>query len=77
MVEFLLGNGAYPDKANIHGRTPLHEAVFKGHKDVVQLLLDEGADPQKTSRFQEVPLSIAQTSGHMDIVQMMNEKIMA
>jgi ankyrin repeat protein len=42
MVEFLLSKGAYVDALSNRGSTPMHWAVFKGHKDVAELLGQHG-----------------------------------
>ena len=39
--------------------TPLCEASYKGHKEVVKMLLDKGADPDKKSKFGGTPIRLA------------------
>lgn len=51
-----------PDDAN---QIPLHCAIRKGHKDVVQLLLENGASPQP------MLLQIAAASNHADVVDVL------
>jgi len=41
------------------GRTPLHNAVFRGDTDVVKRLLDEGADPDVHDKGGRTPLHFA------------------
>lgn len=51
-VFFLLPSKPHEMPASLwprpQGRTPLHDASFKGHTDVVQLLLQHEADPTAT-----------------------------
>ena len=37
------------DRTDHCGRTPLHAAALKGHRDAVKLLLDGGADCDKVA----------------------------
>ena len=41
------------------GRTPLHCAAYKGHKEIVELLIAEGADVNAKSRLGQTPLDWA------------------
>ena len=55
----------------VYGLSPLHCAVRKGHKDVIQLLLDRGADPDKADAHQRMtPLHRAAWHGHKYVVQL-------
>ena len=55
------------------GFTPLYDAAYKGHKDVVQLLLDRGAEPNMTDQNGMTPLSHAIQRGHTDIANILTE----
>jgi len=44
VTEYLLENGAKPNRANQLGVTPLIAAARRGKKDVVKVLLQHGAD---------------------------------
>ena len=41
--------GNLVDRTDHCGRTPLHAAALKGHRDAVKLLLDGGADCDKVA----------------------------
>ena len=41
------------------GRTPLHYAVYKGHKEIVELLIANGADVNAKSEDGYTPLDVA------------------
>ena len=43
-VVFLLAHGAKVDLRNSEGETPLHEAAFAAHPEVIRALLDAGAN---------------------------------
>lgn len=45
LVSLLIENGASVDTRTSDGRTPLHLAAERGHRDIFQMLLDAGADP--------------------------------
>jgi ankyrin repeat protein len=47
-VETLLQKRAEVDAMNHEGTTPLHEAAYNGHADVIRLLLDAGANADGT-----------------------------
>lgn len=52
MVRLLLDHGALPSDSGREGGnslTPLHDACFNMHVEVVQLLLERGADPNTRS----------------------------
>ena len=75
MVQFLLDEGAEPNKAQAcNGCTPLHAAAYKGHNAVVQLLLNEGADANQACKLGETPLDKAAWNGHKDVVQLLLDR---
>ena len=49
VTEYLLENGAKPNRANQLGVTPLIAAARRGKKDVVKVLLQHGADVNAVS----------------------------
>jgi len=39
-------------------RTPLHDAAYRGHKEIVELLIDAGADVNAKNNSGETPLDM-------------------
>ena len=55
--------------------TPLHDAVSRGHKEVIELLIAKGADVNaKDSTFGRTLLHIAAREGHKEIVELLLAK---
>ena len=54
--------------------TPLHNAAWGGHKDVVELLIDRGADPNIANKYGQTPLHGAVSKGHKDVVQLLLDR---
>jgi len=50
---------------------PLHHAVAKGHRKIVQLLLDHGADKESLYRDRDSPLFTAAFNGQKEIFKML------
>src|SRR5580704_5644017 len=57
-------------KEDTWGKTPLHYAAMRGHKDVVELLLANGADVNAEDNFGETPLHCA-ADGNKDLVALL------
>jgi ankyrin repeat protein len=60
----------------LDGRTPLHWAAIKGHKDIAELLLANKADVDaKTNGFGtaggDTPLHFAALGGHKDVAELL------
>jgi RNA polymerase sigma-70 factor, ECF subfamily len=64
---------ADPSRVGMHNGwgTPLHEAVFFGHEDIVALLLARGADPQATTCRGETAHDLATSRKHEAIAAML------
>ena len=54
--------------------TPLHNAAYKGHKDVVQLLMERGAELNIQRQHGFTPLHDAVQARHTDIVQLLLDR---
>ena len=57
------------NKANNDGMTPLEQASYNGHKEIVNALIAAGANVNK-SDYGNTPLYIASCNGHKEIVSM-------
>jgi ankyrin repeat protein len=53
------------------GYTPLHWAVFNGHKDVVELLVANKADVNARTKYDTTPLILAAGRGDKDVVELL------
>jgi Ankyrin repeats (3 copies) len=51
--------------------TPLHEAAFRGHKDVVALLLANNANVDFENNDGKAPLHYAEAQGHRDVAKLL------
>ena len=56
------------------GRTPLHEAALRGHKEVVELVIDKDADVNAKDWMSRTPLHNAALDGHKEIVELLIAK---
>jgi len=54
--------------------TPLHYAVWNGHKDVVALLLDRGADTGARNEDGQMPLHLAALFDHKVVTELLLDK---
>lgn len=55
-------------------QSPLGDAVYKGHVQIVRLLADAGADPAGAPRAQTSPLARAAWAGNRELVDLLLEK---
>ena len=63
----LLSMGAKVDVVNREGRTALHYAAEKGHKELCEALLKHGADPACKDKMGKTPDQLAYTEGHREL----------
>src|ERR1035438_1825728 len=58
-------------KNDNYGCTPLHLAVFSGHKEVVELLLTNKADVNAKSTNGLTPLHVAAVQGYKEVAELL------
>lgn len=63
LIEYLLQNGARVDKADPHGRTPLHYCILHEHPQAAKQLLKRGADKAARDVLGQNALAIAVRKG--------------
>ena len=74
-VEWLLNNGANPNKLDDQGRTALHSAAIRNrHTIVVNLLLEHGADPSRVDGEGNTARELASTKGREKVVAFLDAK---
>jgi ankyrin repeat protein len=72
IIQLLLDHSeADVNKADNFGITPLHEAVNRGSKEIVQLLLNKGADPKRANNGGLTPMHWAVDQGRLEIIQLL------
>ena len=66
--------GADVNARDTDGWTPLHEAAWAGHAEVVRVLLDKGADVNARGPAGWTPLHEAACQGHAEVVSILKAK---
>ncbi|MCJ7476145.1 MAG: ankyrin repeat domain-containing protein, partial [Wolbachia endosymbiont of Homalodisca vitripennis] len=61
-------------KDNTFSRTPLHDAVIKGHLEIVKYLIEKGTDVDIRDGWNNSSLQHAASNSHLDIVKYLVEK---
>lgn len=71
IVSLLLSKGAKVDISDIHGNTPLSDAVFnsEGRGEIIRLLLEYGADRNLKNKHGVSPVDLAKTIANYSILQ--------
>ena len=70
-IGFLLRHGADVAARDKYNRTPLHEAVHEGHKEVVDLLIQHLALVAANDKYNGTPLHVAAERGHKEVVDLL------
>ena len=74
IVKLLINGGAHLNKQNDRGWTPLHMAVRRGQREMVEVLLEMGADPNIVSQRNGLTsLFLAEYWGHIKIAQLLRQ----
>ena len=71
VVDFLLANGADPNRQLTSGWTPVHVAANNDKKDILQVLLAHGANVDPKGKDGETPLHLAAFKGYPGVVQVL------
>jgi uncharacterized protein len=71
MTRLLIEIGSIVDAVDIHGNTPLSNAVFhsRGRGEIIQILLSAGADKNRKNNHGVSPLDLANNIANYDVKQ--------
>jgi len=70
-VRLLLGQKADVNQPGVDGSTPLHYAVARDDKALVELLIASGANVRATNRYGVPPLAIAAQNGNAGVMKLL------
>ena len=75
MVQFLIDKGARINARDYSRKTPLHDAAYTGHTQIVKILLANGAWVNARGTYGETPLFIAESSdkSNKEIIELLRE----
>ena len=71
--QLIIGGYDVNQRDGKYGSTPLHQAVFFGHKEIVEFLIAEGANANAKNSAGFSPLYLAKEKGHHFIAQLLAE----
>ena len=69
--QLIIGGHDVNQRDEKYGFTPLHQAVFFGHKEIVEFLIAEGADVNAKNNAGSTPLYLAQGKRHHAIAELL------
>ena len=70
VVHRLLQSGANVNAVDAHGHTPIRQAAFNGHLNVIRFLVQHGANVLvKDKVFEDTEFKVACGNGHLPVVQ--------
>lgn len=70
----LLEKGARVNSRDNYGNTPLHDACYSGHMDIVIILLEGGANINSKGKFGWTPLHWASYSGNKEMALLLIDR---
>ena len=71
--QLIIGGHDVNQRDEKYGFTPLHQAVFFGHQDIVEYLIAHGADVDAKNSAGSSPLYLAKGKGHQSIVELLTQ----
>ena len=75
VVKQHIAAGTDMNAKDVKGKTPLHLAAGRGHKEIVELLIAKDADVNARTAFfitcEETPLHLAAWDGHKEIAELL------
>ena len=60
-----------PNAPNKDGDTPILEAAFFGHTEIVEILAPLTANPNAPNRTGKTPIGLASCKGHTEIIKLL------
>lgn len=71
LARLLVDHGAVVTAGAASGSTPLHAAICRQHKQIVEWLLEKGADPNATCKECDPPLCLALEAEDIDSAELL------
>ena len=71
--QLVIGGHDVNQRDERYGFTPLHHAVFFGHRDVVEFLIGHGADVNVKNNAGSTPLYLATGKWHKEIAALLTQ----
>jgi len=71
--QLIIGGHDVNQRDEKYGFTPLHQAVFFGHGEIVEYLIARGADVNAKNDAGSTPLYLAKGKGHKEIAALLTQ----